>query len=187
MTSNRLVRTEFFKTRVDGWLSLSGGRLGGQPGRVSFGNVRATAPAPGTAATAPAITAQAAALTELPSADFSFIYTTGEREIDAKGVPPASAWAAKYGCGPRAAAKEIADTRGGYIYDRSRQNPPNPAWGQLPGPGTAQVMTYSGCKDGRVVADVVRLAKGHTEGLEPNVTEELVRLMVSAKGGKLQQ
>ena len=48
-------------------------------------------------------------------------------------------------------------------------------------------MTYSGCKDGRVVADVVRLAKGHTEGLEPNVTEELVRLMLSAKGGKLQQ
>ncbi len=29
--------------------------------------------------------------------------------------------------------------------------------------------------------------KGHTEGLEPNVTEELVRLMLSAKGGKLQQ
>ena len=37
------------------------------------------------------------------------------------------------------------------------------------------------------MADVVRLDKGHTEGLEPNVTEELVRLMLSAKGGKLQQ
>ena len=86
-----------------------------------------------------------------------------------------------------ARAKEIADTKGGYIYDRSRQNPPNPSWGLLPRPGTAHVMVYSGCKDGRVVADVVRLAKGHTEGLEPNVTEELVRLMLSAKGGKLQQ
>ena len=42
MTSNRLLRTDFFKTRVDGWLSLSGGRLGGQPGRVSFGNVAPT-------------------------------------------------------------------------------------------------------------------------------------------------
>ena len=28
MTSNRLLRTEFFADRVDGWLSLSGGRLG---------------------------------------------------------------------------------------------------------------------------------------------------------------
>ncbi len=38
MTSNRIVRTDFFKTRVDGWLSLSGGRLGGSAGRAgSFG------------------------------------------------------------------------------------------------------------------------------------------------------
>jgi hypothetical protein len=35
-----------------------------------------------------------------------------------------------------------------------------------------------------VVADVVRLDKGHTEGLEPKVTEELIKLMVSASGGK---
>ena len=187
MTSNRLLRTDYFKNKVDGWLSLSGGRLGGQPGRVSFGNVTPSATAATAGGAAPAISAQAAALTELPSADFSFIYTTGEREIDAKGVPPASAWAAKYGCGARGAAKEIVDTKGGYIYDRSRQKPPNPAWGLLPGSGTAQVMTYGGCRDGRVVADVVRLAKGHTEGLEPHVTDELVRLMLSAKGGKLQQ
>src|SRR5882672_1815836 len=33
MTSNRIVRTDFFKDKVDGWLSLSGGRLGGNPGR----------------------------------------------------------------------------------------------------------------------------------------------------------
>ncbi len=184
MTSNRLLRTDFFTNKVDGWLSLSGGRLGGQPGRVSFGNVAPTT-TPATGGGTPAISAQAAALTELPTADFSFIYATGEREIDAKGVPPASAWATKYGCGARGAAKEIADTKGGYIYDRSRQNPPNPAWGLLPGPGTAQVMAYGGCRDGRVVADVVRLAKGHTEGLEPNITEEIVTLMLSAKGGKL--
>src|SRR5579864_3874474 len=31
MTSNRLLRTDFFKERVDGWLSLSGGRLGPTP------------------------------------------------------------------------------------------------------------------------------------------------------------
>ena len=39
--------------------------------------------------------------------------------------------------------------------------------------------------DGRVIADVVRLDKGHTEGLEPRITEELIKLMVSAPGGKL--
>ena len=33
----------------------------------------------------------------------------------------------------------------------------------------------------RVVADVVRLGKGHTEGLEPQITERLVQLIVSAK------
>ena len=44
---------------------------------------------------------------------------------------------------------------------------------------------YAGCKDGRMVADVVRLDKGHTEGLEPAVTEELVKLMLSAKGGRI--
>jgi hypothetical protein len=52
------------------------------------------------------------------------------------------------------------------------------------GPGTAEVFEYLKCKDGRVVADVVRIDKGHTEGLEPKVTEAIVKLMVSAKGGK---
>lgn len=36
------------------------------------------------------------------------------------------------------------------------------------------------CSDGHVVADVIRLDKGHTEGLKPNVTEEVVELMLSA-------
>ena len=56
-----------------------------------------------------------------------------------------------------------------------------------PAPGKALVYQYPNCKDGRVVADVVRGDKGHTEGLEPNVTEALVKLMMSAKGGKIQQ
>ena len=183
MTSNRIVRTEFFKDKVDGWLSLSGGRLGGSPGRAAtFGAPRAGASGASGAAGAPAPVP-----TELPAADFSFIYETGQREISESGVPAASAWAAKYGCGPRRQPKEIVDTKAGYVYDGSRQNPPNPAWGLLPAPGKAHVMAYENCKDGRVVADIVRLDKGHTEGLEPNITEELVLLMLSAKGGKLQQ
>jgi hypothetical protein len=128
-----------------------------------------------------------AALRELPTSEFSFIFTTGQREMDEKGLPEKSEWAAKYNCGPRRKAEEIVDTKAGYVYDSTRQNPPNPAWGLPPAPGKAQVSVYPDCKDGRVVADVVRIDKGHTEGLEPKVTEELVKLMLSAKGGKLQQ
>jgi pimeloyl-ACP methyl ester carboxylesterase len=202
MTSNRLLRTDFFKDKVDGWISLSGGRIGGNPGRAAggFGPPRpatAAAPAGATGAAAPsatgaaapsaAMTAAAAALRELPAADFSFIYETGQREMDEKGIPEASEWAKKYSCGPHAKPEEIVDTKAGYVYDTTRQNPPNPAWGLPPGPGKAQIMSYTNCKDGIVVADVVRLEKGHTEGLEPRITEALVKLMVSAKGGKLQK
>ena len=83
--------------------------------------------------------------------------------------------------------EEIVDTRAGYVFDRTRQNPPNPSWGLQPAPGKAQLYVYPDCKDGRVVADVVRIDKGHTEGLEPQITEELIKLMLSARGGKLQQ
>ena len=191
MTSNRLVRTDFFKNKVDGWLSLSGGRLGGNPGRASsFGPPRAATTAGGAtpATKAPAtpgapagMAAAMAALREPPTNDFSFIYTTGRREVDDKGVPETSAWAEKFGCRPRVRRTEVVDTKGGYVYDSTRQNPPNPSWGLLPGPGKAEVYEYPKCKGGRIVADVVRIDKGHTEGLEPRVTEQLIKLMLSAK------
>jgi len=196
MTSNRLIRTEFFKDKVDGFLSLSGGRLGGNPGRgatfspTSGGAAAATPTPPATAGAGggSSTTASAmAALRELPTNDFSFIYTTGIREVDEKGVPETSDWAKKFSCGPRRAPVEIEDTKAGYIYDSSRLNLLRPGWGLLPAPGKAQVYVYPDCQDGRIVADVVRLEKGHTEGLEPKVTEELIKLMLSAKGGKLQQ
>jgi hypothetical protein len=57
--------------------------------------------------------------------------------------------------------------------------------GCCPGPGTARVYTYPGARGGRLIADVVRLDKGHTEGLEPHVTESLVTMMLAAPGGKL--
>jgi hypothetical protein len=193
LTSNRIIRTDFFKTRVDGWLSLSGGRLGGNPGRGNFGAIGAPpAGAAGRGAAAgrgPAagLTTAAAALRELPAGDFSFIFETGEREMDEKGMPAASEWASKYSCGAKRASDDVIDTKAGYVYDSTRQNPPNPPWGLLPRPGTAHVYVYPNCTGGRVVADVVRLEKGHTEGLEPNVTEALVKLMVSAPGGKIAQ
>jgi hypothetical protein len=106
--------------------------------------------------------------------------------MDDKGLPESSKWAERNGCGPRRKVDEIVDAKAGYVYDRTRQDPPNPPWGLLPRAGKAEVYVYPKCKDGRVVADVVRLEKGHTEGLEPKVTEAMVKLMLSAKGGKAQ-
>jgi len=187
MTSNRLLRTDFFKARVDGWLSLSGGRLGGSPGRGGFGAIGG-APAGGRGrGDAPALTAAAAALRELPTSTFSFIFETGEREMDDKGLPESSAWATKLACGARTKGEEIVDAKAGDVYDTTRQNPPNPAWGLVARPGKAQVYVYPNCAGGRVVADVVRFEKGHTEGLEPNVSEALVKLLVSAPGGKIRE
>jgi hypothetical protein len=193
MTSNRIVRTDFFQSRVDGWLSLSGGRLGGSPGRASSFGAPGGLPGAtggsraGGSSALSAFAAAAAALREPPRGDFSFIYETGQREMDDKGIPETSDWAARCNCGPRRKGEEIVDSKPGYVYDSTRQNPPNPSWGLLPAPGKAQVYVYPDCKDGRVVADIVRIDKGHTEGLEPKITEELVKLMVSAKGGKIQQ
>ena len=188
LTSNRLVRTAFFKDKVDGWLSLSGGRLGGQPGRApNWGPPRPAVASPFPTPEPASIAAALAALREPPTADFSFIYETGRREMDDKGMPESSAWATKYSCGPRQKPEEVVDTKAGYVYDGTRQNPPNPSWGLLPAPGKAEVYVYPNCKDGRVVADIERIDKGHTEGLEPKIAEELVKLMLSAKGGKLQQ
>jgi hypothetical protein len=204
MTSNRIIRTDFFKDKVDGWLSLSGGRLGGNPGRsatfapgggattaAASASAPAGSPAGGARPSAPAGTSAMAstmaALREPPTNDFSFIYETGQREVDEKGVPETSDWAKKYSCAPRRSPEVITDTKAGYVYDSGRLNLLRPGWGLLPAPGKAQVYVFPDCKDGRVVADVVRLDKGHTEGLEPKITEELVKLMLSAKGGKLQQ
>ena len=209
ITSNRIVRTDFFKDKVDGWLSLSGGRLGGSPGRgatfaptgsgapgaapaaagatPAAGAARPAAPSGSPSGAPPGMAASMAALREPPAVDFSFIFETGQREMDDKGLPEISEWAKKYSCGPQRKGAEIVDTKAGYVYDSTRLNQLRPGWGLLPAPGKAQVYTYPDCKDGRIVADVVRLDKGHTEGLEPKVTEELLKLMLTAKGGKLQQ
>jgi hypothetical protein len=114
--------------------------------------------------------------------DYSFIYTAGEYE----NLPgEASPLADKFGCGPRKKEDDVVDPKAGYVWDASRQDPGTDGWGHYPRSGRAAVYTYPGCKDGRVVADVVRLQKGHTEGLEPNVTDKLIQLATSAKGGKI--
>lgn len=183
LTSRRLVCTDFFANKVDGFLSLSGGRLGGaaprspNAGRPRQADAPAATPAPAAAAAAPVATPQE------PACDFSHIYAIGEYEISA--LPEASTLAEKFACNARVRREDIVDTEPGRTYDSRSQNPGTREWGLLPRPGTARVYEYPNCANGRVVADVVRMDKGHTEGLEPNIVDEIVRLMVSATGGRL--
>jgi pimeloyl-ACP methyl ester carboxylesterase len=189
-TSRRLVCTDFFRSKVDGFLSLSGGRLGGAAPR-SQGAGRPAQKTETPAATSPAPPAAtgaagaAAAPAGDPTCDFAHIFAIGEHEI--ASLPATSALATKYGCGARVRRPDVVDSKPGLVHDGGRQNPGTKQWGLLPRPGRAEVFVYPSCSSGRVIADVVRIDKGHTEGLEPLVTEELVKLMLSAKGGKVQQ
>ena len=182
MTSNRLLRTDYFKDRVDGWISLSGGRIGAAERSPNAG----PPPKPGT--TPPNIAAMSGMVRPpetLFDTDLSFIFTVGEHEI--VKLPETSPWAEKYGAGARKRLPDVVDTEAGQVYDTGREDYSSKEWGLKPAPGTAQMWVYPNARDGRVIADAVRLNKGHTEGLEPKITEELIKLMVSAPGGKLQK
>ncbi|HEY2052114.1 MAG TPA: hypothetical protein VGH03_22455 [Caulobacteraceae bacterium] len=175
MTSSRLLHEDpFFQERVDGWLSLSGGRIGPAERTPDAG----PPPAPGQ----PPMTFPRMPPAGPPPCDLSFIFTVGEYEI--ASLPETSPWAEKYDAGPRERRADIVDTQAGQVHDTTREAYSTREWGLKPGPGTARAWVFPGARDGRVIADVVRLDKGHTEGLEPRVTEEIIRLMVSAPGGK---
>jgi poly(3-hydroxybutyrate) depolymerase len=174
ITSDRLACTPFFAGKVDGFLSLSGGRLGGSRMNPRFGPPKADGSPPDPHPFAMNNTA-------LPGCDVSFIYETGEHEIT--DLQTTSAWADKLGCGARLREPNVTDTRPGYVWDYQHQG--SPIWGLTARPGTAEVWVYPGCRGGRLVADIERLDKGHTEGLEPRVTEKIVSLMVKAPGGKV--
>jgi hypothetical protein len=194
-TSARIVCSEFFKTKVDGFFSLSGGRQGGATQRNPQYNAPAVgAPVPesvpGQGPGPAAVPGAAPATPPAPAADgpstcdYSHIVAYGAWEVAA--MPEQSTIADKFGCTSRVARPAIVDERAGYVWDPTRQNPTRIGWGREPRPGTAKMWVFEGCKDKRVVADVLRVDKGHTEGLEPKVTEEIVRLIVSAKGGRAQ-
>ena len=105
MTANRLLRDDkFFKDRVDGWLSLSGGRIGPIELPASFFvPVRGPLPPmPGQGGDAPR---PGRALP--PDCDISFIFATGEHEMVA--LPATSPWADKYGAGPRVRLADVVD------------------------------------------------------------------------------
>jgi poly(3-hydroxybutyrate) depolymerase len=170
-TSRRIVCSDYFKDKVDGFVSLSGGRVG------TVATPRATGATPPAGAAAPAAPAA------LPACDFSFIYTAGKLEDQSNSATDQSEWAKKYGCGSRLRKPDVVDAKAGYVTasDQSR----GPSWGTTARPGTAQVFVFDGCRDNRVVADVIRLEKGHTEGLEPLVTQAILDMMMSSKAGKL--
>jgi hypothetical protein len=177
MTSNRVVCTPFFRDKVDGWLSLSGGRIGraevapdffgpdGPPPALTTGDENAPRPGVGI----------------MPDCDISFIFTSGEHEI--VSLPDTSPIAERYGCGARERRADIVDTSKGYVTGAAPGR--GPSWGREARPGTAEVYVYPDCENGRLVADVLRLDKGHTEGLEPRVSEALIAMMASARGGKI--
>jgi len=176
MTSRRLLTKEYFAGRVDGWLSLSGGRLGQQaeiapdflpPGLAADGR-----PRPFRLSEPPPI-----------DTDVSFIFSTGRHEI--VELPEVSPWAERLGAGQRVRQADVVDDRAGEVHDTRWNGNSSKGWGFEPRPGTAEVWIYPGARDGRVVADVVRLDKGHTEGLEPKVSQALLDLIESAPGGRL--
>lgn len=175
-TSRRIVCSDYFRDKVDGFLSLSGGRVGTPP-RVAAG-IAPLVPPPAGAPPAPAATPPAP-----PTCDFSFIFAIGEREPSSATATDASEWATKYGCGPRVRKPDVVDAKAGYVTasDQSR----GPSWGTYARPGAAEVFVFEDCRDGKLVADVIRKEKGHTEGLEPVITAEILKLMLSARGGKI--
>ncbi len=176
MTSNRLLGLDFFKERVDGWLSLSGGRIGPAERSPSAGRPN-NAPPPPQTGDGPRV-----GRATVPDCDMSFIFATGEHEI--ASLPETSPWAEKYGAGPKVRLPDVVDEEPGLIYDRLSEGKSTPAWGLYPRPGTARVYVFPNARDGRLIADVVRLDKGHTEGLEPKITEQIIEMIVAAPGGK---
>ncbi len=159
LTSHRIICSAYFQDKVDGMVSIAGGRLGQGSYEDALG------------------------------CDMSYIFTTGDLDSSGRaGVPTTSPVADRYNCATRIRTAIITDSQGGKVSDtRTAETgrPDRPGWGGLPGPGTTDVYQFPSCDGDRVVADVIRLDKGHTEGLEPRVTEEIVRLIVSAPGGKL--
>lgn len=182
-TSNRLLMDDpFFRDRLTGWVSLSGGRLGSKRSEVRAqipsapGAPLRPRPSSGTGGRPRGLVADASILPDYP---LSHIYTSGEHELTEAGLPDDSLWAEKLHCGERQRRPDIVDAKAGYVYDSRPQRNPNPIWGLSPRPGTAEVFVYPNCDGGHLVADVIRLDKGHTEGLEPEVTEAIIQMMMS--------
>jgi len=190
-TSSRLVCTDYFRDKVDVRISLSGGRVGPVT-RSGDGFGRGAPPVykSGDPKAADAASQRPRPPRLVPTGppggdcDYSFIFSNGEYE----SIPgETSPLAEKYECDARMELPEVIDPKPGYVWDSSRQDPGSDGWGHYPRSGRAKVYQFPNCKDDRVVADIVKLQKGHTEGYEPNITDKIIEMAVSAKGGKIAQ
>ena len=179
MTSHRLVCTPYYASKVDGFLSLSGGRVGAAPFVARFGPPKPDGSPPDPRPAAAGLSRTSALPTD--TCQFSAVFEVGQYEIES--LPDMSPAATTYGCGARVKKADIVDSKPGHVWDFARAG--YNVWGRQARPGTAQEWVYPKCRGGRVVADVVRQDKGHTEGLEPKVTEELVKLIAAEPGGKI--
>ena len=177
-TATRIICSDYFKDKVDGMLILSAGRVGTAPFVAAFGPPKADGSPPDPRPRGAGSPGAGAA----PACDFSHVFEVGEHEIES--LPATSPLAERFGCAARVRRPDIVDDKPGHVWDYARAG--YKVWGMKARPGKAQVYEFPNCRDGRVVADVVRIDKGHTEGLEPKVTEAIVKLMVAARGGKAQ-
>ena len=188
LTSNRIVCTDYFRDKVDVRISLSGGRIGptiaagrgfADGGLPVYRSGESAGEAPQNPLGAAGSVSQGMPVGDC---DYSFIFSVGEYEqIPTETSPLAD----KYSCKARVQLPDVLDPKAGYVWDSTRQDPGTDGWGGYPKSGRSLVYQFPKCKDGRVVADVVKLQKGHTEGYEPNITDKIIELAVSAKGGKI--
>ena len=185
LTSRRLVCTDYFKDKVDVRISLSGGRVGDVTwSNKGFANAGPPVWKSGGPPQPPPAPPHFPTESGPPggACDYSFIFSNGENEsIPAVTSPIAD----KFGCAPRKQLPDVLDPKPGYVWDPTRQDPGTDGWGHYPKSGRALVYVFPHCRDGRVVADIVRIAKGHTEGYEPNITDAIIGLALSARGGKI--
>ena len=183
LTCNRLLHDAWWGDRVDGWLSLSGRRIGRATFVADFGPPRTEEERKAAAERRSSMRQMFSASSGQHDADFSFIFAVGEHEIES--MPETSPWAERYDAGPRQALPDVIDESPGQVHDGRFEGRYAKSWGREARPGTAKVWVYPNGRDGRVIADVLRLDKGHTEGLEPNIVRTILELVVSARGGKL--
>jgi hypothetical protein len=183
----RLLRLGIWRDRVTGWVSLSGGRLG-SPRAYWRGDAAAShllqSPPDSNGSTTPALQAVGVGLTDasvLPDYPFSHLYSSGDHELTDAGLPRDSRWAQRLGCQAQTRRPEVVDAKAGYVASVRSPLTRGPVAGRHARPGRAHIYVYPHCPNGRIVADVIRVDKGHNEGLEPKVTEEIVRLMLSAR------
>ena len=164
MTSNRLVCTDFFG---------QGRRMAqpvGRPHRPS--RDRAGLLRPAAAAGARAADPSASAGCRGPAGVRHLVHLRVRRARDRGAAGDVAVGARSIDARRRERRADVVDEREGYVTGACAR--PRRQLGLRPAAWHRGGVRVSDARGGRMVADVVRIDKGHTEGLEPEVTEALV-------------